>query len=326
MKDMKDIIRKNTSKLVYGCMGGSGAFGPIEENQSIEALRVAFDEGVTFYDTAEMYGNGYSEQLLAKALSNKRKDIVIISKVSPENLKKKKIKEACERSLKNLKTDYLDMYLVHWPNREIPFIEYIEALKELKQEGKILSYGVSNFGIKDLDEIYALDNNICVDEVCYNLFTRAVELELGPSCEEKNIPIFSYSSLLQGLLTGRYKNIDDFPDNRARMHLFNSKKRTQSRHGGLGQEELAQKALDDIFKIADKTGITFSDLSIGWLKSKKIVGGIIVGTKNAQQSRSLRNFMDLDLDLKIVEKLDEVTLNLRDALSTNIDPWDFRTR
>jgi aryl-alcohol dehydrogenase-like predicted oxidoreductase len=323
---MKNKIKNNTSKIVYGCMGGSGAFGPVEEKQSIEALQVAFDEGVTFFDTAEMYGDGYSEQLLAKAMNNKRKEITIISKVSPEHLSKKKLKESCERSLKNLKTDYIDIYLVHWPNREIPFSQYIEALTELKQEGKILSYGVSNFGVKDLDDIYQLDNNICVDEVCYNLFTRAAEFELIPSCKEKDIPIFTYSSLMQGLLTGRYKHLDDFPDNRARMHLFDSRKRTQSRHGGYGQEAIAQKALDQIFKIASETGISLSNLAIGWLKSKSAVSGVIIGTKNAEQSHNLRNFINLELDSEVVKKLDDATLDLRNALEGNIDPWDFRTR
>ena len=323
---MKEKIKNNTSKIVYGCMGSSGAFGPVEEKQSIEALQVAFDEGVTFFDTAEMYGDGYSEQLLAKALNHKRKDMVIISKVSPQNLTKDKIKEACERSLKNLKTDYIDIYLIHWPNRNISFTEYIEGMIELKKEGKILSYGVSNFGVKDLDEIYGLDKEIVVDEVCYNLFTRAIELELVPSCLEKDIPIFTYSSLMQGLLTGKYDSLDKFPDNRARMHLFDSRKRLQSRHGGNGQEELGQKTLDEMFKIVRETNIKFSDLAIGWLKSKKSVNGVIVGTKNAEQSHNLRNFIDLKLDPQIVKRIDEVTLDLRDALSTNIDPWDFRTR
>lgn len=323
---MKEIIKNNKSKIVYGCMGGSGAFGPIEEQQSIEALQVAFDEGVNFFDTAEMYGDGYSEQLLAKALNHKRKDMVIVSKVSPEHLTKEKMIEACERSLKNLKTDYIDIYLVHWPNRDIPFEEYIEGLSKLKKDGKILNYGVSNFGVKDLSEIYSIDKSIVVDEVCYNLFTRAIELELVPLCKEKNIPIFTYSSLMQGLLTGKYETLDQFPENRARMHLFDSRKRKQCRHGGVGQEELGQKALDRMFDIVKETDIKFSDLAIGWLKSKKFVNGVIVGTKNAKQSHNLRKFIDLELDPQIVKRIDEVTLDLRDALSTNIDPWDFRTR
>ncbi len=323
---MKEKIKNNTSKIVYGCMGGSGAFGPVEEQQSIEALQVAFDEGVTFFDTAEMYGNGYSEQLLAKALNKKRHEINIISKVSPENLSKEKLKKACERSLRNLKTDYIDIYLVHWPNREIPFEQYIGALKELENEGKILSYGVSNFGVEDLEKIYQIDNDICVDEVCYNLFTRAAEFELIPSCKEKDIPIFAYSSLMQGLLTGKYKKLDDFPDNRARMHLFDSRKRLQSRHGGNGQEDIGQNALNQLFKISYETNISFTNLAIGWLKSKSIVSGVIVGTKNAEQSHNLSKFINLKLESDVIKKLDDATLDLKNALKNNIDPWDFRTR
>lgn len=315
-----------TSKIVYGCMGGSGAFGAVQESESIEAIRVAFDEGINFFDTAEMYGDGYSEQLLYKALGDKRKETVILSKVKPENLAKKDLISACERSLRNLKTDYLDIYLIHWPNRDIPFQESLESLKELKKAGKILNYGVSNFGIKDLNEINSIDDNICVNEIGYNLFTRAGELEVIPACEEKSIPVLTYSSLLQGLLTGKYSKLDDFPENRARVHLFDSTKRKMCRHGGSGQEVIAQKVLDDLCSITEETGLSMTELSIGWLKSKKAVGGVIVGTKNAEQSHNLKDIINIKLDEDLVKKLDEVTLNLRDALGGNIDPWDFRTR
>ncbi|MFA6677400.1 MAG: aldo/keto reductase [Bacteroidales bacterium] len=315
-----------TSKIVYGCMGGSGAFGPVKERESIEAIRVAFEEGINFFDTAEMYVDGYSEQLLAKALGNKRKETVILSKVKPENLAKKDLIEACERSLKNLKTDYIDIYLIHWPNRNVPFQESIEALNQLKKEGKILNYGVSNFGVKDLNDIYSIDENICVNEIGYNLLTRAPELEVIPSCEEKEIPILTYSSLMQGLLAGKYTKLDDFPENRARTHLFDNRKRKMCRHGGNGQEKLAQKTLDDIWKIVKETNLTMTELSIGWLKSNKAVGGVIVGTKNAEQSHNLKNIINIKLDEDILQKLNRVTVNLRDALGPNIDPWDFRTR
>ena len=315
-----------TSKIVYGCMGGSGAFGPVKEEESIEAIRVAFDEGINFFDTAEMYGDGYSEQLLAKALSDKRKEIVILSKVNPENLDKKKLIKACERSLNNLKTDHLDIYLIHWPNRDVPFQESLETLNLLKKEGKILNYGVSNFGVKDLNNIYSIDENICVNEIGYNLFTRAAELEVIPSCEEKGIPILTYSSLMQGFLAGKYRKLDDFPENRARMHLFDSRKRKMCRHNGNGQEVLAQKALDDLWEIVNETNLTMTELSIGWLKSKNAVGGVIVGTKNAEQSHNLKKIINIKLDKGIIKELDQATVKLRDALGSNIDPWDFRTR
>jgi len=315
-----------TSKIVYGCMGGSGAFGPVKEKESIEAIRVAFEEGINFFDTAEMYGDGYSEQLLAKALGDKRKETVILSKVRPENLAKNDLIKACQRSLKNLKTDYIDIYLIHWPNRDILFEESLDTLKELKKQGKILNYGVSNFGVKDLNDIYSIDNNICVNEVCYNLFTRAAELEVIPSCEQKGIPLLTYSSLMQGLLAGKYTKLDDFPENRARMHLFDSRKRKMCRHGGNGQEVLAQKALDDLWKLTKETNLSMTELTIGWLKSKSSVGGVIVGTKNAEQSHDLRKIIDINLSQEIIKELDRASLKLRDALGANIDPWDFRTR
>ena len=111
----------------------------------LEAIKKAFDMGIQYFDTAEMYGDGYSEQLLGKALGSVRTQIRIISKVKPENLSYKNIIDACNRSLRNLSSDYLDLYMLHWPSRTIPLSESIEALKDLKKEGKILNFGVSNF-------------------------------------------------------------------------------------------------------------------------------------------------------------------------------------
>ncbi|MDC7240919.1 MAG: aldo/keto reductase, partial [Spirochaetales bacterium] len=291
-----------TSPIVYGCMGGAGAFGAQEEKDSIEALRGAFDAGLNFFDTAEAYGAGYSEQLLAKALGDRRKDIVISSKVNKEHLGASDIMEACERSLKNLKTDYIDIYLLHWPNREVPLAESMEAVKKLQDQGKIRYYGVSNFGKLDLPEALEL-GDVVTDQLPYHLFHRAIEFDVQPVCEEKNIPIMCYSSLMQGLLAGKYRSLADFPVNRARTTLFDHKKWGECVHTKDGAEEAGQKALDEIWKITEESGYAMEELAVGWLKSRRAVGGVIVGTRNAEQSRGLKKLMDVDLDSSILDAL-----------------------
>ena len=208
-----------TSPVVYGCMGGSGAFGEQKEKDSIEALRTAYDVGINFFDTAEAYGHGYSEQLLNKALGDKRKDIVIIDKVVQEHMKKDELMSACERSLKNLGTDYIDMYLLHWPVYDVPLDERLEALELLKKQGKIKYYGVSNFGKQNLEEILP-KGSICANEVVYNLLYRCIEDEVLPVCKKNSVPVLTYSSLMQGLLAGKYKSLSDFPASRARTRMF----------------------------------------------------------------------------------------------------------
>jgi len=314
-----------TSPIVFGCMGSAGAFGKQEEKDSIEALQAAFEAGINFFDTAEGYGNGYSEQLLAKALGNKRKDIIISSKVSRENMKKKDILEACDRSLKNLQTDYLDMYLLHWPVDDVSIQERIEALKELQAAGKIRYFGVSNFGTQDLSEVLQ-ETPISTNQVAYHLFHRAIEFEVLPTCIENNIPIMCYSSLMQGLLAGKYKALDEFPENRARTSLFDSRTHSLSRHGGHGAEKEGQEALNRIWEITNGSNYSMEELAVGWLKAQQGVGGIIVGTRNAEQSKALKKLLEVKLDQNLISELTLATEKVKATLGPNIDMWDHRTK
>jgi len=309
-----------TSSIVYGCMGGSGAFGSQQEKDSIEALQEAHNGGINFFDTAEAYGNGYSEQLLNKALGNKRKDIIISSKVKAENLAPDDLIKACERSLANLNTDYIDLYLLHWPNRNVPMAESLNALKSLQRQGKIRYFGVSNFGKQDMGEALQ-SGDIAVNQLPYHLFFRAIEFEIQSLCEENSIPIMCYSSLMQGLLAGKYKSLSDFPVNRARTTLFDHQKWNECVHTRKGAEEAGQKALDEIWRIMAETGLSMEKLAIGWLKSRRAVGGVIVGTRNSVQSKSLTKLMDITLDNQVINKLSEVTNELKKQLGDDIDMW-----
>ncbi len=314
-----------TSPIVFGCMGSAGAFGKQEEKDSIEALQTAFEVGINFFDTAEEYGDGYSEQLLAKALGNKRKDIIISSKVSKGHMKKADIIKSCNQSLKNLQTDYLDIYLLHWPVDDVSIEERIDTLKELKAAGKIRNYGVSNFGPQDLDEVLRI-TDICTNQVGYHLFHRAVEFEVLPKCIEHNVPIMCYSSLMQGLLAGKYKTLASFPENRARTTLFDSRIRTQTRHGGHGAEKEGQEALDRIWEITNSSDYSMEELAVGWLKAQQGVGGVIVGTRNAEQSKALKKLLDVKLDPTLVAELSLATEKVKAVIGKNIDMWDHRTK
>ena len=300
-----------TSPIVYGCMGGAGAFGAQQERDSIEALREAFNVGINFFDTAEAYGNGYSEQLLHRALGDKRSDMVISSKVDVDNLAENDLIEACERSLKNLGTDYIDLYMLHWPNRDVPLAESIGALKKLKQDGKIRWYGVSNFGVYDLDNALAL-GEISVNQLPYHLFFRAIEFEVQPKCESAGVPIMCYSSLMQGLLAGKYKSLDDFPVNRARTRMFDHRKWAEVVHKETGAEPAGQKLLDTLWELVDETGLTMEELAIGWLKSREAVGGVIIGTRNGAQSRSLKKLLNATPDNTLLQALSDASSQLKE--------------
>lgn len=314
-----------TSPIVYGCMGVSGAFGAQEEKDSIEAMRVAYDAGINIFDTAELYAAGYSEKLLNKALGDKRKDIVIIDKVAPENMHKADLIKACERSLINLGTDYIDMYLLHWPELDVAVDEKLEALELLKKQGKINYFGVSNYGAKNIEEI-TQKSDICCNEVVYNLLYRCVEQEVLPVCKEKSIPILTYSSLMQGLLAGKYKSLDEFPLNRARTRMFKDTPENQCRHGENGCEDAGREALEKIWEIVYQSEYSMEELAIGWLKAQEGVGGVIVGTRNAKQSRDLSKLIDVKLEQCWLDSLNTATSKLLKALGPNIDMWDHRSK
>lgn len=168
--------------------------------EEIASIRYAIDNGVTTIDTAEMYGNGRSELLVGEAIKGyDREKLFLISKVLPSNAGRGRIFQACEKTLKRLGTDYLDLYLLHWRGM-IPFEETIECMEELKRKGKIRRWGVSNMDIDDMEEILDISGgeNCCVNQVLYHLGSRGIEYSLKPFTDRNNIATIAYCPLAQG--------------------------------------------------------------------------------------------------------------------------------
>ncbi|HEY9747988.1 MAG TPA: aldo/keto reductase [Allocoleopsis sp.] len=176
-----------------------------QRSAEIAALQHGLDLCITLIDTAEMYGEGGAEIVIAEAIQGRRSSAFIVSKVYPHNASRQGAIAACERSLKRLKTDYLDLYLLHWRG-SFPLSETLEAFQMLKQAGKIRDYGVSNFDLADMKKAVALPGGaaIATNQVLYNLMRRGIEWELLPWCRQNHIPIMAYSPVEQGrLLTHR---------------------------------------------------------------------------------------------------------------------------
>jgi diketogulonate reductase-like aldo/keto reductase len=171
--------------------------------EEIAALRHGLDLGLTLIDTAEMYGSGRSESLVAEAIAGRRDECFLVSKVLPENASRRGTQAACEASLKRLKTDRLDLYLLHWRGG-VPFGETLEALLALQKAGKIRHYGVSNLDFDDMREWYALPGGagVATNQVLYNLTRRGIEWDLRPWLRERRIPVMAYSPLEQARLVG----------------------------------------------------------------------------------------------------------------------------
>jgi diketogulonate reductase-like aldo/keto reductase len=171
--------------------------------QEILALRLGLDLGMALIDTAEMYGNGSSEELVGEAIAGRRDEVFLVSKVLPGNASAKGTVSACERSLRRLKTDRLDLYLLHWRG-QVPFEDTIAAFQSLISAGKIRQWGVSNLDVSDMPELVSLPGGgaVATNQVLYNLTRRGIEYDLLPWCMKKLIPVMAYSPIEQGRLLG----------------------------------------------------------------------------------------------------------------------------
>jgi len=179
---------------------GQGTWGMGESrskrNSEIAALRLGLDLGMTLIDTAEMYGEGGAEEVVGEATANRRAEVFLVSKVYPHNATRTGAVEACERSLRRLKTDSLDLYLLHWRGT-VPLVETLAAFQALRESGKIRDYGVSNFDAPDMEEAALLPggDEIVTDQVLYNLANRGIEWDLLPWCRERGIVVMAYSPI-----------------------------------------------------------------------------------------------------------------------------------
>jgi len=172
-----------------------------DRGREVAAIRLALDLGMTLIDTAEMYGDGEAEKVVAEAIVGRRDETFLVSKVYPHNASRRGVLAACERSLKRLATDHLDLYLLHWRGR-IPLAETVAAFETLRESGKILAWGVSNFGRADMEELLALPagRRCAANQVLYHLRCRGIEWDLLPLCRNHRIAVMAYSPLDEGRL------------------------------------------------------------------------------------------------------------------------------
>ncbi len=296
---------------------GKSMWVGIEDAETIKAIREGFDAGIATVDTAEVYGNGHSEQIVAQALSDVRDKATYATKVFANHLKYDQVIEACEGSLKNLKTDYIDLYQIHWPsgafNSEVvPIEETMSALNKLKEQGKIRAIGVSNFSRTQIEEAsqYGRIDSL---QPAYSLFWRQVEKDTMPYCVENNISILAYSSLAQGLLTGKFERGHKFEegDNRAKNKLFQGE-----------NYEQAQQALDKLRPIAERHQCTLAQLSLAWLIAQPQTNAI-AGARNTEQAVANAKAADVQLSGDELKEIDAIGRLVTDHLDDNPVMWNW---
>ena len=174
----------------------------------LKALQLGFELGMTLVDTAEMYGEGRAESLVGEAIVGRRTEIFLVSKVYPHRASRSGVVTACEQSLRRLRTDYLDLYLLHWRG-SVPLRETLEGFLQLKQQGKIREFGVSNFDLEDMEELVQLagGRETFTNQVLYNITRRGIEWDLLPWCRSHGMPVMAYSPVEQGRLPKKMETI-----------------------------------------------------------------------------------------------------------------------
>eukprot|EP01051_Picozoa_sp_SAG22_P003945 SAG22_NODE_202_length_15324_cov_7.802627_7_plen_356_part_00 len=241
----------------------AGVWGDQDDEDTYATVKAALDAGVNFFDNAEMYGDGYAEEVLGRALRKSgyaRDQYIIATKVCETYLAPDQIEARIDASLKRMQLDYIDLYQLHWHSRaalrtekyperpleaEIPLKDTLLKLAEMQKAGKIRHIGVCNFGVKDLTEALATGVPIVSNQICYNLLWRGIEPEVVPLCTKENIAILPWSPMGQALLADKFKAADDVPPGRARSRLFSSA-RPQQRHGEPGLEKETFMCIDKI--------------------------------------------------------------------------------
>ncbi|HHX43345.1 MAG TPA: aldo/keto reductase [Chloroflexi bacterium] len=314
------------SVIAMGCWAFAGdmTWGPQEDQQSIAAVHAALDAGVTFFDTAEGYGDGKSEEVLGRALEGRRDRAVIATKVSAEHLRPSDLRASCEASLRRLRTDVIDLYQIHWPSRTIPLEETVPTLQALRDEGKIRAFGVSNFGGGDLADLLRL-TPCTSNQLPYSLLWRAIEFGIRDACVANDIGIIVYSPLEQGLLTGKYASPDEVPAGRARTRFFSSD-RPLTRHGESGHEEETFATIGRIRAIADGAGIPMADLALAWLLRQPGVTTVLAGSRSPEQIVQNARAASVELTDDVLASLDAATQPLKEALGPNPDHYQSDSR
>jgi myo-inositol catabolism protein IolS len=315
------VLGKTDIKLSPIIMGtwqaGKSMWVGIDDEQSKRAIQAALDAGITTFDTAEAYGNGHSERILSQALKKARQQVVYATKVFSNHLEYEKVLQACERSLKNLGTDYIDLYQIHWPpgsfgHKVVPLEVPLRALSDLKAQGKIRAIGVSNFSKTQLEEACRL-TGIDSLQPPYSLLWRHLEKETMPYCKAQGISILAYSPMAQGLLTGKFGPQHQFEkgDHRSTHRLF--------------QPEHFQRvllALERLRPIAAARKITLAQLALAWVIAHAGTCAI-AGARSVEQVVQNAQAGDIGLSREEMEAMDHIAASVTRHLDDDPVQWTW---
>jgi aryl-alcohol dehydrogenase-like predicted oxidoreductase len=331
------------SAMAIGCwpFGGGEYWGEQSQKDVDSVVHAALDLGVNVFDTAEMYNDGASERSLGAALKGYRDKAVVISKISPSNCHN--VRKHCLASLERLGMDYLDVYMLHWPINKLavehftsdkslidlpPTVEEAYAqLDALKKEGLIRSIGMSNFGRTQMEEALATGVQVDVNEMSYNIVSRAIEGEIAPYCMENNVSVIGSMGLQQGLLAGIYQTVDDVPPHQAHSRHFSQERgKGTSRHYEAGAEKELFEVIDRLREIAGDLHIHIAQLSIAWILKKPFMASTLVGSRNIDELKMNVDACSLEISDETEALIDKISQPVLDIMGFNPDYYEHSSK
>ncbi len=315
-----------TSVIGYGGWPmGRGMYGDFDDDEAIAAARTSFDNGVTLFDTAAVYGWGYGETLMGKALKGIRKDVILVTKGAREWVRDNpdrrsatvsdsdpvRLRATIDESLQRLQTDYIDLFLIHWPDKGRPFSEPMEVLEEAKKTGKIRHSGVSNFSVDMMAECRET-SPIVTNQIGYHIFDRRPEAEVMPFVRENGMGIMAYGSLSHGLLTGTWNADKKFGDDDWR--------RAGANFGisSWGPDNLAANVavVEKLKVIAADHGKTIPQLAIAWVLANDSITVALAGSVTpAEATDNLGG--DWEMSDEIKKEIDDLVLSEGSGVGTS---------
>lgn len=286
----------NKQPLGLGCWAFGGKdWGYQSDKDSLKTIKAAYEKGITHFDTAQVYGNGHSEEILGKALRGVRDKVFIASKKM--FFLKEKVIPGIEISLRRLGTEYVDIFYMHWPVKGTDLSGIMEELMKAKEKGIIGGIGVSNFSVEQMNAVLKTgDIEVC--QIGYNLLWRFAESDLIPFCIENKIPVVTYSTIAQGILTGKFEADVSFLENdhRGKNVLF--------------EKEIwphVYACVKELKNVAQEAGRPLTHLAIRWAMKRPGIKAVLVGARNTEQLKNNVAALEGDIDVSVFDKIKQIS-------------------
>ena len=328
---MRTVSQETSSSIVFAPLAlgtwtfaGDAIWSETDEKESIRVIHRALEQGINLFDSSPNYGSGRSEEILGKGLFKKKSsNPQVATKMKIDGKSEKDIADSVDQSLRRLKIEQIDLMQIHWPGTPDENRRALDCFMDLREKGKIREIGVCNFGTYDLEEteVYPVISN----QLPYNLLWRVVEDSIAPLTKKQGKKIWTYSTFQQGLLSGKYTSLEEFPKGRMRTRHF-SPLREAANHGGPGMEEETESTLKAFIELSGRYKISPLSLAMNFSSSRSFIDTLLVGARTVEQLDEIISESRNKPDEEILKDLEGISESLKNKAAGNPDMFQEKSR